>query len=232
MDKALQLTMFVAITKHSVGRFISLYDIAEQLLAMRKVSYGDFTIIKVVPKCKGRLHTVCNTKQQMGSISLTLRYKDRTSCTYRKANALIFPNTIRIAGGFPKGIQDEIHECVNDVPLKEYVGMITDGIRFWTAECLQPDDDVKVVNINAQVKKPQISRFTSFCAEKLYLNPKFHRVQLPFVHEYGAICTCHVYPLENSNCSAKLQPSGAIQYLGFKDIDMLHVFSLMIDDEL
>lgn len=202
MEKELCLTIFVAMTKHKVKT--SLWSIAEQLVSMQ--SYGSFTITKVELKQKGRLHKAADGKEQTGSISLTLRYKDKMSNTYRKANALIFKSSIRITGSFPKSVQDEIHECITDEPLKDYLKMLLDGLQHWTYGHLVPEEDtIRIVNINAQSKKQPFPRFDMFCSEKLYGNSSFDRVQLPFFHECGAIGTCHVYPLHDSTSATVLQ---------------------------
>ena len=232
MDKDLHITMFVAISKHPVPRFITLWDIAEQLTHSVLQSYGNLTLTKVTPKHKGLLQLPCQSKEHIGSISLRLRYKDKVANRYCNVSAAIFKSSIRISGGVPYSVQEETREYINDDALKEYAAMIVDAINFWTDNCMDVEDEVQLVNINAQTRKQPIPRFITFCQEKLWRNDKFHRVDLPFMYEYGAIATCHVYPLSGRNCSAKLQHTGAIQYMGFKEVDMLHVFSTMIDSEL
>jgi hypothetical protein len=224
--------MFVAITEHTVPYFVTLCDIAQELTYVCNQSYGPLTLTKVTPKLKGRLDYACNNKDHMGSISVSMRYKDKLCNRYRKLNALIFKNSIRVSSGFPKSVEDEVKECINEEPLKDYVRMVLDAIQHWSNACIKPEDNLRIININAQTKKNPIPRYTTFCAEKLFDNVNFDRVQLPFFHEFGAITTCHVYPLKGRNCSAKLQHTGTIQYMGFQEIDMLHVFSTMIDNEL
>jgi len=227
MNETLQLTMLVATAKYSTN--LPLEAIKDQILYNKELYYGQFRIMKVVPKHKGNLQTVCEYGNNIGSISLTLRYKDRYTSTYRKVNVLMFKNSARISVGVPKRVDREIHECINDDPLKDYVRYILDGIKFWTADLVKPNNDVTIVNIVANVKQKPIPKFFTFCTDVLLKNKFFDRIQLPFFHEYGAVATCHVYPIAGSNCSAKLQRTGAIQYMGFKDIDLLHVFSVMMD---
>jgi len=224
MDKALHLTMFVAISKHPIPTFVTLYDIVQQIMYMRKHAYGPLTITKIVPKHKGKLHSVCKN-DSVGSISVGMRYKGFN------INALVFKNSIRITAGVPTHVDNEVHERIDAQPLKDYVQMINDGIRFWSDNCIIPDSKVEIVNINAQTRKEPIPNFFAF-AERIFDNVTFDRVQLPFCHQLGAVATCHIYAMKDSNCSAKVQHTGAIQYMGFKEIDTLHVFSTLIDAEL
>ena len=228
MDPRLHLTMFTSICKHELPKWVKMSTIAKALELSDK-KYGPLTITKIVPKTKGRLGIPC-TDQEPGSIAISIRYKDKFTSTYRKSSVLLFRSSMRVCGGVPKNVQVETQKEISLAPLTEYCKMITEAIHNWTAMAVTPGN-VKFVLINAITRTPPIDNFQEICRTVLW-NDKWARVDLPFMHESGAIATCHVYPLSDSKCSAKVSHSGAIQYLGFKEIDMLHVFSEMIKKDL
>jgi hypothetical protein len=228
MDANLKLLLFVAVCNHETT--VSMHDLYEQFEACIGDSYGNFTITKVVPKEKGKIHAQCHD-ENIGSLSISFRYKDRATNTYSKCNALVFKNSVRIASGIPKFLQDEVMETIDHKPLEEFARIVLDGLKHWSCGYLKTDEVVRLVNINAQAKLPPIFKFYKVC-ETLAKNDRYPIVYQPFFHERGAIATCHVYPYKERQCSAKIQHTGCIQYLGFQEMDVIHVFHEMIKQDL
>jgi len=232
MDSKLKVNMFVAVCKLEELMNIRLNDIAEELLtmpeSMRKLDR--FTLTKIVPKVKGQLHRKCGLKDNMGSVSLSVKYvyKGQTS----NYNLLLFKSSVRIAGGVHSELQEEIHEAVSEKPIEEFCGLLMFALYHWSAQIIKINGEAKIVNMNAINRGAPIPQFATLCEQKLYQNPKYHTVYVPHFFERGPIATCHVYPLQGQKCSAKIQYTGVVQYMGFKEIDMLHVFSEMLNKDI
>jgi hypothetical protein len=227
--RQLNYTLFVAVAKYDWPRWTELSDILEELTMNMTDSYNDFSITKIVTKEKGRLNVKTNVKQHIGSLSVTVRHKDRHTNTYNNLNILIFKGSVRVASSVPLHVQEKLNNELNNEPLEKYLLDILQALAYWSAGSVQATEDSRIVNINAQTKGSEIMRFLQFSEN---ISKTFSRTQIPFVHEHGSVATCHVYPVEGINASAKIQHTGVIQYMGFKEVDMLYVFSLLIDGEV
>jgi hypothetical protein len=231
MDSELKVNMFVAVCKsQGLPTFITMNDIAEELFTSPRKNLDRFTLTKIVPKYKGRLDQICGLKDPIGSISLSVNYCNRGD-TVTKFNLLIFKNCVRISGGVSQDLQDDIHDTISEEPIKEFCKLLMLALYYWTAESVKCEE-VKLVNVNAIYRREPIPRYFEFCQNKLWRNVRYDRVILPLVFETGAIATCHVYPLANKNCSAKLTHTGVVQFMGFQEVDMLHVFAEMIKQDI
>lgn len=226
--------MFVSVCKElEIARFVTFTNVAEELLGLEQTrrQLDRFTLTKVVPKLKGKLHRQCGVKDNIGSISLRVKYRsdDGNVANY---SLLLFRTSVRIAGGVSSELQDEIHQEISAEPIKEFCKLLMLALYYWSGQTVTYKGDIIIANANAIFRGPPIPRFLTFCAEKFGRNETYARVYEPLCFETGPIAACHVYPLQGQNCSAKIQHTGVIQYLGFKEIDMLHVFSEMLNKDI
>jgi len=236
MDPSLKINMFVAICRDLViPEYLNLNGLCQMLnetpFLFRKQHRYIFD--KVVGKFKGKLGTKCGVNGNMGSISVHFKYDNENGQighSYTNYNLLIFKKCVRISGGISDETQTEIHETISEEPIKEFCRCLMLALYYFTGKCITYSDDIEVVNINAVRRHEPIPHFFEFCT-KLQPSPNYDRVYLPLFFETGNIATCSIYPMAGTNCGAKLF-KGSVQYMGFKEIDTLHVFSEMIKQEV
>lgn len=228
MENNLRLTMYVAVAKHKLSRFTNLTLLAQQLSLHRGKTVEGFRFAAISPRRKGKLQDEASLSDA-GSLHISLTYKRHTKCS-----VLIFKKSMKISGGVPEYAQDELHEDIahvnNDV-LMTYVKSVANLLSVLSSGIFEIENGVRFVNINATQKGTTIPNFMEFCSTKVENNKDIcNTCFLPLMFETGAISACHVYPFRGSNMSAKIHPSGSVQYMGFKEIDMIHVYSQMIND--
>lgn len=239
MDPNLKVNMFVGVCKTLENtRFVRLNDIAEILsysLNSPANTLDRFTLTDVVPKYKGKIGQKCGHEHDMGSISLTLKYRNRGDTVgkmFTNFSLFVFKTSVRIAGGVHPELLEEIQATISDEPIKEFCKLLMLALFYWSGKTVNSDGAVHLANINALYRHQPIPGYLEFCRRKLFENDKYDRVILPFFYTRGAVSTCHIYPMANKNCCAKLTSKGAVQFMGFQEVDMLHVFADMIKQDL
>ena len=217
--------MFVAMSKH---KLLNLNLLSEQLTQFRGRIIEGFRFNQVSARRKGTLQKKATSNDHVGSLHLLFTYKKHTKCS-----VLIFKNTLKVSGGVPEYVQEELHRditCITNDKVLSFVQMVVNLLVVLSAGLIDVEESVRLVNINATHKGEPIPRFLEFCQTQVQHNKDIcNNCFLPLTFEKGAIATCHVYPFSGSNMSAKIQPSGSIQYMGFKDIAMIHVYSQMLN---
>lgn len=223
--------MFSAVTKYTMPTYYDLCDVHAVLSAYDKTNLNDGIYMQQVTKrCKGKLGKNANSATEVGSVHVSMTF-DKTKCSL-----MIFKNSIKISGGIPKCIQDMLHEHIsyvgNDI-LYKYIKIITDTIVQHSAGVVVDCFDARLVNLNATYRGKAIDDFMAFCQTKLFKNKDLCcTCYLPLTFDRGAFTACQLYPFPTTNCSAKIQHTGSIQYMGFKDVDAIHVYSNLVNEVL
>jgi len=222
--------MFVAMCTHTF-KTVKLGDVAEQLSVSKTKNIGPFFIVSSTPKYKGRLNKKCTSYNNIGSISISLTHKKNSKIT--KCSLLLFENKIRISSGLPVTVRSDVHAKISMEPIEKYTKLILNALEGFTGSLVKPHNNITVVNLQAQYSKQRfIKNYMNACETTFLKNTLYNRVVLPFCFETGAVATCHLYPLPGRKCSAKLHQSGKIQYMGFAEMDMIHVFHTLVLEDI